>query len=193
LLGIWGHGIKYNPEVHHRRSIRLKEYDYSNAGAYFVTMCVKNRECLFGSIHNREMIMNDAGQMVYKWWNELAHKFNNIELDGFVIMPNHMHGIIVIVGADLCVCPDERNNNTKKGAHAGAPLHRVIQWFKTMTTNEYIRGIELYRWQSVYGKLWQRNYYERVIRDEYELTRIREYIIHNPLQWDEDEYNPENL
>ena len=97
--------MKYNPEIHHRRSIRLQEYDYANAGAYYVTICVKNRECLFGSIHKGGMVLNDAGRIVYKWWNELTHKFKNTELDEFIIMPNHMHGIIVIVGADLCVCP----------------------------------------------------------------------------------------
>ena len=88
--------MKYNPDIHHRRSIRLKEYDYKNAGAYYVTICVKNKESLFGSIHNRKMILNDVGRMIYKWWIELAHKYNNIELDEYFIMPNHMHGIIVI-------------------------------------------------------------------------------------------------
>ncbi|MBI5739331.1 MAG: hypothetical protein HZA16_01310 [Nitrospirae bacterium] len=146
--------MKYNPDIHHRRSIRLQEYDYANQGAYYVTICVKDRECLFGSIHNRKMVLNDAGQMVYKWWNESAHKFNRIELDEFVIMPNHMHGIITIVGADLCVrptgntrvCPGQvytvdHDYNPKLGAHAGAPLPSVIQWFKTMTTNECIRAV----------------------------------------------------
>ncbi len=103
LAGDWGHGMKYNPEIHNRRSIRLKEYDYSQQGAYYVTICVKNREYLFGSIHNREIVLNDAGQMVCKWWNELVHKFNNIELDEFVIMPNHMHGIIFYKGRPVCL------------------------------------------------------------------------------------------
>lgn len=181
--------MKYNPEIHHRRSIRLKEYDYSQTGAYYVTICVNEREFLFGTIKNQKMELNGAGRMVHKWWSALLHKFNNVELDEFVIMPNHMHGIILIVGADLRVCPD----HSRQGAHTGAPLHRLVQWFKTMTTNEYIRGVELYGWQPFSRKLWQRNYYEHIIRNDNEMNRIREYIINNPFQWDEDEYNPENL
>ncbi len=237
---------RYNPEINNRRSIRLQGYDYSRQGAYFVTMCAQNRECLFGKINNGEMELNDAGKMINKWWMELVNKFKNIELDKSAIMPNHFHGIISIggddVGADLCVCPvrvypgarvraettdtntgiatqgkntglgkhaglplhgpdacnkpettDANTNVTRQGRHAGLPLHRVVQWFKTMTTNEYLRNIYEKGWQRLDGKLWQRNYYERIIRNETEMNRIRQYIINNPLQWDNDENNPGNV
>lgn len=104
---------RYNPNIHHRRSIRLKGYDYSQAGLYFVTICVQNREHLFGNIKNGEMILNDAGQMVEKWYYELENKFPDIKCDAMIVMPNHFHCIIEnigtavgAVGADLRVCPD---------------------------------------------------------------------------------------
>lgn len=188
--------MKYNREKHHRRSIRLKGYDYSDPGAYFVTMCTKDRECLFGSIKDHNVLLNDAGLMVKKWWAELEIKFKNIETGEYVIMPNHFHGIIHIVGADLCVCPCRArgcNTHAIKGVHTGAPLHRVVQWFKTMTTNEYLKNIYENKWQRINGKLWQRNYFEHVIRNEKELFRTREYIRFNPVQWDTDEENPVNI
>ena len=126
--------------------------------------------------------------MIEKWWNELNNKYNNIELHSHIIMPNHFHGIIQIVGADLCVCPDEKEENIKKGEHAGSPLHEMVQWFKTMTTNEYIRNIKQNGWKSFNGKLWQRNYYEHVIRNEESYIDLSEYIINNPINWQEDTY-----
>src|SRR6266542_2316856 len=93
--------MKFDPQKHHRRSIRLKDYDYSQAGAYYVTIDVQNRDCLFGEIVNSEMILNDAGKMIEEKWNALLERFTNIELDVYQVMPNHSHGIIVIVGASL--------------------------------------------------------------------------------------------
>lgn len=165
-----GETVKYNTDMYPRRSIRLQGYDYSRAGAYFVSICMQNRECLFGKIINGEMVLNDAGNMVAKWYCEIENKFPDIKTDEFICMPNHVHFIVVNVGADLRVCPD------KSGEHIGSPLHGVVQWFKTMTTNEYIRGVKQHGWPSFPGKLWQRNYYEHIIRDEQELNKIREYI-----------------
>ncbi len=189
--------MQYNPDIHHRRSIRLKNYDYSQAGGYFVTICTQNKECLFGEIAEGLMSLNMAGEMVVKRWSKLPAKFPLIEIDKYVIMPNHFHGIIAIVGADLCVCPvsrpwpnDNRIQNTKPGTHIGAPLQRIIQWFKTMTTNEYIQGVRTHNWPPFPGKLWQRNYYEHIIRSEDELNKIRDYISNNPARWAEDEENP---
>ena len=183
-----------------RRSIRLPGYDYSRAGAYFVTICTKDRKCLFGNIRNQEMGLNDAGWMVDKWYVELENKFPDIKCDIHIIMPNHFHAIIQNVGADvganLCVCPnDDRARKTMgehmtAGEHIGSPLRRVIQWFKTMTTNEYIRGVKQHNWPPFPGKLWQRNYYEHIIRNENEMTRILEYITNNPAQWAMDRENP---
>ena len=98
--------MTYNPEIHHRRSIRLKRYDYSQAGAYFVTVCVKDHACLFGDVEQDEMNLNNAGNMVKTWWLSIPDKYKHVELDEYMIMPNHFHGIIKIVGADQCVCPD---------------------------------------------------------------------------------------
>ena len=187
--------MTYNPEIHRRRSIRLKGYDYSQAGAYFVTVCAKDHACLFGDVEQGEMILNDAGNMIKTWWLAIPDKYRYVELDECMIMPNHFHGIIkIVVGADQCVCPDpyapENSDETKnKGEHIGSPLPRIIQWFKTMTTNEYIRGIKSQGWERLNGKLWQRNYYEHIIRDDRELQAIREYVRYNPLKWDEDEEN----
>lgn len=195
--------MKYNPEIHHRRSIRLKEYDYSQAGMYFITLCIQDSLHLFGKISNDEMVLNDSGMMIEKWWNELENKFPNIELDEFVVMPNHFHGIIQItntdpVGADLRVCPDKYNcpDNANeremgehiKGEHTGSPLHKMIQWFKTMSTNEYIRNVKNNHWPPFNKKLWQRNYYEHIIRNEKSYLHISEYIKTNPLKWLNDKY-----
>jgi len=158
----------------HRRSIRLQDYDYSRNGAYFVTICVQDRGVLFGDIVEGEMRLNDAGRMVERWWVELGNKFPSVETDKYIVMPNHFHGIIILVGADLCV----------------RPISEIVQWFKTMTTNKYICGIKSLGWIPFNARLWQRNYYERVIRNEDELTRIRQYIADNPAQWAHDRENP---
>ena len=204
--------MKYDPNIHHRRSIRLKGYDYSQAGRYFVTICVQNKEHLFGKIINGEMILNDAGKMVAKWCAELSHKFPDITSEIYVVMPNHFHVIIVNhgapvpvpvvpvvpVGANLRVCPNESNEHENisgdisgdiLGEHVGSPLRSVIQWFKTMTTNEYIRGVKTLGWQRFDKKLWQRDYWERIIRDEQSYQRIANYIINNPANWKNDKFH----
>jgi REP element-mobilizing transposase RayT len=202
-----------NPDIHHRRSIRLKGYDYSQAGLYFVTICVQNRQCLFGKIAEDEMVLNDAGKMIEKWCAELSHKFPDIILDTYIIMPNHFHAIIVNngalsvgpVGANLRVrpnvCPNAapdirgEHNNIQgehiQGEHAGSPLHAVVQWFKTMTTNEYIRGVKTFGWQPFDKKLWQRNYYEHIIRNDNSYQNIADYIAHNPAKWQSDKFYTE--
>ena len=172
---------RYDPEKHHRRSIRLKGYDYSSNGAYYVTIVTQGREHFFGHITNKEMVLNDAGQMIVKWWNELPNKFPNIELGTMVIMPNHFHNIIHIVGADLRVRP---NDETPKPS-----LPQIIQWFKTMTTNEYIRGVKQFNWKPFNRKLWQRDYYEYIIRNERELQQKTDYILDNPSRWEDDKEN----
>jgi len=155
-------------------------------------------------------MLNDAGEMVEKWWYKLKNKFQNIELHESVIMPNHFHGIIQIttvvigVGADLRVCPDktgsphmgqsrriaptDRIPPTNRIAPTGAPLYEMVQWFKTMTTNEYIRNVKQNNWIPFNRKLWQRNYYEHIIRNEKSYYQIAEYILNNPVNWREDEY-----
>ena len=166
-------------------------YDYSRAGAYFVTVCVNSRQNLFGDIEDGKMALSDAGRMADKWWRELFEKYKEIEKDEYCVMPNHMHGIIQIVGADLCVRPNNDScvrPHTPLGEHIGSPLHKMVQWFKTMSTNEYIRNVKNKNWLPFSKHFWQRNYYEHVIRDDNDLNRIREYIVNNPAKWEEDEY-----
>jgi REP element-mobilizing transposase RayT len=194
-------GIKmpYDLQRHRRRSIRLKGYDYRWPGAYFVTICTQGRACLFGEVTDGEMRLNDAGRMVERWWKELNHKFPHIRTDAFAVMPNHIHGIIVIepvkpvpdtqLGAHAGA-PRPGGSDDESGAHTGAPLPEIVQWFKTMTTNEYIRGVRQFCWPAFRCRLWQRNYYEHIIRGEESLNRLRRYIAENPLRWHLDRENP---
>ncbi len=162
-------------ERHHRRSIRLPGYDYSSEGAYFVTICTKNREELFGKIEDGQMRLNDIGESVEHVWFGLPDRYQNIEIDEFAVMPNHFHGIVWIdyVGASLV--------GARAGTRPAPTLGGIIGGFKSLTTVGHIK-------QSIYNppKLWQRNYHERIIRNDTELFQIRKYIVENPLKWGED-------
>jgi len=163
--------MRYNQDVHHRQSIRLKNYDYSSVGMYYVTICTQDRAELFGgaALCGRP---DDADQMIIKWLKEIENKFLGICIDKFIIMPNHMHFIVRL-----------------QGGHAGPPLHEIVEWFKTMTTNEYIRGVKSGLYPPFNKRVWQRNYFERIIRDNAEYQRIWQYIDENPARWAEDKYN----
>jgi REP element-mobilizing transposase RayT len=184
--------------IHHRRSIRLQRYDYAQAGAYFVTICTQNRECLLGEVVDGEMILNDAGRTVQSMWDSLPDRFPFIELDQFGVMPNHVHGIIVLTGRHPTM--DDRPHPTlgdhkdrpykARGTHAGT-IGRVVQAFKSVTIHGYGVGVRHHRWPTFDGRLWQRNYHEHIIRDEDSLNRIREYIAANPLRWELDRENPQ--
>jgi putative transposase len=203
----------YNPVIYHRYSIRLRGYDYSQAGAYFITICTQNRERLFGEIADGEMKMNDAGQMVQTVWDEMSNRFDGLELDRFAVMPNHIHGIIVLPrGGESCIRPcispdihsDPPNGySTDHGGGYGGDDHkgeykirpygtmlgtvgRILQAFKSITTHEYTNGVKQHGWLPFPGKLWQRNYWEHIIRNESELNRIRDYVKNNPAQWKSD-------
>jgi len=155
------------------------------------------------------MQLNDAGRMVESWWIKLNRKFPSLRTDKFVVMPNHFHGILVLQAnpdvesakSDRLACPpqptlgivgaDQCDRPTLGRAHRRAPtLADVVGWFKTRTTNGYIRGVRKHQWVPFSGKLWQRGYFERIIRDENELDRIREYIALNPARWALDPQNP---
>lgn len=199
--------MSYNPIKHHRRSIRRKGYDYSQSGFYFITLCVQKRECLFGEIVNHQMILNDAGKMVEKWFHELGNKYPDIECGEYVVMPNHFHCIIENngngnpnmkdktgttwhIGADLRVCPNDRGD-FGMGEHIGSPqqgspIRNIVQWFKSMSTNEYIQGVKTMGWQRFDGKLWQRNYWEHIIRSQVSFDSISSYIYENPKNWNTD-------
>jgi REP element-mobilizing transposase RayT len=186
----------FNPDIHHRRSIRLRDYDYASAGAYFVTICTQGRECLFGGIDGETMVFNEAGHMVETVWRGLPDRFPGVDLDTFVVMPNHVHFIVFLVGAVLAppcssahAPPPEAVPLGKQGAASSAPtktptLGSIVRAFKS------ISAIEVNRLLERQGQpLWQRNYYERVIRDDGELHGFREYIHYNPARWADDENN----
>ena len=166
-------------KLHCRKSIRLKNYDYSSNGYYFVTICVQNREKLFGEIVGATLCgrPNNPDKIITKWLLELENKFNDIKIDEYIIMPNHIHFIIKRTG----------DHTGSMGDHTGSPLLRdIIGWFKTMTTNEYIAGVKSGKFIPFKGRLWQRNYYEHIIRNYDDYISIAEYIQNNPLKWEYD-------
>lgn len=185
----------YNPQIHHRRSIRLKSYDYNQAGAYFVTICVHNRECLLGTITNQRLQLNEYGEITDQVWNYLPHHFDNLEIDAAVIMPNHFHGIIC---TGLVSKPPNPPNspNSCTGLVSKPPnpffvqktqLGKIIAYFKYQTT----KLINQKRC-SMGTRFWQRNYYEHIIRNEKTLNILRQYIIDNPWRWENDQLHPNN-
>jgi REP element-mobilizing transposase RayT len=190
--------MKYNVERHKRQSLRLKGYDYSKSGAYYVTICTQKRQCLLGTINDGKMVLNHAGEMVQKIWNDLSIKCPEMVIDEFIIMPNHVHGIIFIVGAPLVGAPsiESRMGDKDRAGTRPAPtssLGDVVGIFKSISTHLYAINVNANNWPAFPGKLWQRNYYERIIRNDDELNRIREYILNNPQQWDYEDNNPLNF
>jgi putative transposase len=212
---------EYNPNIHHRKSIRLKGYDYSKKGLYFITICVQDRLCLFGDIDvgaslvdalntdvdvdykNAQMILNDAGKMVESEWLKLSKHFKNIELHEFVVMPNHFHAILEIVETTGILDNNEmvqKNiDNIRNGQPQGfAPsdttiindktIGDMVGAFKSIVTVNYIRGVKSLDWKPFNGKLWQRNYWEHIIRNEPSYQRISNYIINNPIKWLNDKF-----
>ncbi|MBN2107361.1 MAG: transposase [Deltaproteobacteria bacterium] len=169
----------YTAEIHHRRSIRLQGYDYAGAGAYFVTICAHDHNSLFGEIVDGKIVLNNMGQVVLACWNDLPHHYKNLELDFFTIMPNHVHGIMALldttfVGAGLKPAPT--------GKRHGLPeMVRALKTFSSKRINQIRKTPGM--------PVWQRNYYDHVIRDDDDLNRIREYVINNPANWQEDEEN----
>jgi putative transposase len=171
---------KYNPALHHRRSIRLKGYDYSKEGLYFITICVQNRLHLFGHVENLEMHLNDAGLMIGNEWLALCDRYPNIALHEWVIMPNHFHAILEILDGTA------HSNHKDTPLPKNPTLGQMLGAFKSITTVEYIRNVNTHKWQPFDNKLWQRNYWEHIIRTDEENERIAEYIVNNPKKWDED-------
>ena len=161
-----------------RKRLRLKDYDYSQNGAYFVTICTHKKANLLADVDivgaDLRVRPNIAGQMVLQKLNMLEQKFDGIILDYHCVMPNHIHFIIF--------------NYAQAGGHAGSPLQTVIQWFKTQTTNEYIKMVKSRILKPFDERVWQRSYYEHVVRCEQDLFEIRKYIEGNPINWIKDKY-----
>jgi len=162
-----------------KTTLRLRQYNYSQPGYYFVTLCVKNRECIFGDVKNDVMILNIYGKIAYQYWMDIPNHYSNILLDKFVIMPNHIHGIIIIkpttnrhmveAGAEQCSAPTY--GNVRKNNYG--LLSKIIKSFKNMCTKQY-RNNHNHIFQ------WQRSYHDHIIRNDLELQRIQQYIIDNP-------------
>ena len=206
---------RFNPDIHHRRSIRLKGYDYSQAGAYFVTICALHRECLFGEIVNSEMVLSDSGRIVANEWDKISMVRKGIELDIYSIMPNHFHAIIFFtdtVGATPTARPvsfatptarpgvkgDVATNGGRPVGIAFRPqrvptgpasgsIGAIMAQFKSRVTKNVAKLTN-----NPGCSVWQKSYYERVIRNDDELSRTREYIVNNPMKWELDNENPIN-
>jgi REP element-mobilizing transposase RayT len=171
--------MKYNPAIHHRTSVRLKEYDYSQPGEYFVTLCTHEKVCVFGEVVEDEVQLTPMGEIAKRCWEEIPKHFPNVELDEHVVMPNHIHGIIVLNdhGRDV-----QLNVPTRLSPRRGS-LSVIIRTYKAAVTAECRdKKYSEFRWQS--------RFYDHVIRDGQDLDRIREYIIENPIKWYLDENNP---
>lgn len=187
---------KYNPNIYHRRSIRLKGYDYSQAGAYFITICCEDRICRFGEIENGEMKLNEMGLIAFNEWLKTSEIRQNVELDVFVVMPNHIHGIIILndMGRGELHSPnnspdnspDNSDNNIK--GECDSPLRSpsnnigaIVRGYKSSVTKQ----IRLINDNIV---VWQRNYHEHIIRNEQTYQKISNYITNNPAKWNDDKF-----
>jgi putative transposase len=191
---------KYNPAIHRRRSVRLRGYDYSSPGYYFITICTQNRACLFGDVANGQMQLNDAGKMVMDEWEKSAQIRNEIRLDDFIVMPNHFHGIAVIASHEYPRGDEHRRDDrpvvpTQSGSSPVVPTNRphgpkpksiaaLIAGFKCAATKR------INQMRGTPGiTIWQQRYWDHIVRDNNELFRIRHYIRNNPSNWERDILN----
>jgi len=165
--------------------MRLRDYDYAQNGMYFFTICTHDRQLLFGDITNAEMNLNELGQIVRDEWYKSTSIRHELELDAFVIMPNHVHGIIVLKGPNVV-------GATGRSPSRCGPCKRSIGAFIAGFKSAVTKRINALRGTPKIS-IWQRNYYEHVVRNEESLNRIREYILNNPMQWDSDPENPASL
>jgi putative transposase len=174
--------MTFNPKIHHRSSIRLKQYDYSWPGWYYVTMCTKDRDCTLGDVIADRVVLNEIGKISEQCWRWLGERFPQVELDEYVIMPNHLHGIVIINE------PRRNGSRTTPTQIKTKPLGRLIGAFKTTSTKQINQR------QGTPGDIfWQRGFYEHVIRNDADLHRIRQYIQNNPQKWALDEENPNHI
>ncbi len=176
-----------------RRAMRLRDYDYSQPGAYFVTICAQHRKCLFGTIIDGKMQLNEIGQIVVECWNRISQHFPSVELDEYVVMPNHTHGIIRLKIPEHIatrrgeVSSPALNNNSHKDEVPSPTLGRILAYFKYQSTKRINQHRDM---QGT--RLWQRDYYDHVVRDDPDLQRLRQYIQNNPMKWELDQLHPNN-
>jgi len=193
--------MTYEDDKRDRKSIRLKDYDYSSAGAYFVTICTKDRQCCFGNVNVKDenVELSMIGKIARDVWMEIPETFEDVALDEFVFMPNHIHGIIAIHNNRRGLINQNPTTN-KRIIQPIAPeqddrwtlmknpnqtLGKIIRFFKAKSS-------KLIHDSGFHDFRWQRNYYERIVRNEKELNRIRKYVVGNLLQWELDEENPKH-
>lgn len=157
-----------------RKTLRLNEYDYSQNGAYFITICTYEKRHLFGQIENCQIAYNNAGQMI-KQHLEYINNYDDVTLDKYVVMPNHVHAVIMI-----------RHDSTTQRSYP--TLSEYIRRFKMMTTKSYIDGVKAGEYPRFDKTIWQKSFYDHIIRDENEYLRVWKYIDENPLKWETDEY-----
>lgn len=171
--------MKYNPKIHHRQSVRLRNFDYSQSGLYFITICTVQRQMLFGEISNGEMQCNDLGKLVNQHWQFIPDHYPGTQLHDFIIMPNHLHGIIQLVGAQF-IAPE-----LNQGAINRAPtVGNIVRGFKAkLTYAAHHMGI------MPGASIWQRNYHEHIIRNEMSYQVTANYVRTNPQRWIEDIYS----
>jgi REP element-mobilizing transposase RayT len=167
--------MHYNPQRHHRGSIRLKGYDYSSAGAYFVTVCVRNRKHALGSVRNGRVDLSPNGLIVLQAWQYLPQRFPRVTLDAFVVMPDHIHGIIILSGDPPS---DNRRDHTRARGTQPGSLPAIMQRLKSLSTQLINKA------NNTPGqRFWQEDYYEHIVRSDDEMERIRRYIVTNPTRW----------
>jgi putative transposase len=176
-----------------KSSLRLKDFDYSQPGAYFVTICTVQRLCLFGEIIHDQMVPNPSGKILQHAWRALPTHYPHAKMDAFVVMPNHVHGIIMLLENDVLI------NRRDRFINLSLPnlYLRKNQYYKRQGLSEIVRGFKTWtarrinEMQNTTGTpVWQRSFYDHIIRDEDDLNRIREYVMSNPLMWEDDRNNP---
>ncbi|NJN20489.1 MAG: transposase [Leptolyngbya sp. RL_3_1] len=190
----------YNPDQYHRRSIRLKGYDYGASGLYFITLCCHQRQNLFGDIVDGEMTLNDQGKTVADEWMKTPHIRPTFELDAWVIMPNHIHGIIHISGVEKLHSGERAHRRAPLRCQSAAAKNNGIADRRPRSLSSFVAGFKSATTKAINmtrkapgTPVWQRNYYDHIIRDAASLQRIRQYIQNNPATWPSDQLNPAQL
>src|SRR5208282_1802830 len=165
--------MTYDPALHRRRSICLENYDYSSPGVHFLTICTQDKALLFGEIVNGQAVPNAAGQMAESWWRRAPVKFLGVLLHEFAVMPNHLHALLALTNFPEARIPGSPTGPLRRVQPP--TLARVVQWYKTVTTRAYFRGVHSAGWPPVRGALWQRNYYEHIVRNANPVRLITAY------------------
>lgn len=170
-----GETMAFDPEIHRRRSVRYGAYDYSRSGAYFLTICPWNRQCIFGQVTGTAVVLTPEGKIVHEEWLKTPTHRSYVRLDQFIVMPNHFHGVLFLEGGEGTA----RRAPTRFGKQLPRSLAAVIGAFKSAVARRVGRPV------------WQRNFFEHIIRNDESLSQIRRYIANNPSNWSSDPENPE--